>query len=240
MNRVLLNNVEHADLRVAIRGGAAFGDSVNQLPIYPSEFEEAQRAFPIIFRREDQGMQAYVLLGLDRDENLFLEHDRWTSSYVPAAQRRGPFSIGIKQDDLDEAVAGEPLVYVDLDDPRVGAEDGLAVFLEHGGNAPLLEHMTSVLRVIYEGMASAPAIYAQLEAAGLLQPISMQISLSEEDGYELPDLFAIDQAALAALAGETLEDLHRCGLLRAATMAASSLGNVQRLIDLKNRARTPA
>ena len=240
MTRVLLNNVDHADLRVAIRPGAAFGDDVNQLPIYPSEFEEAQRSFPIVFRREDDGMQAYVLLGLDRDENLFLEEDRWTSAYVPAVQRRGPFSIGIARNPTDDAGEAEPLVYIDRSDPRVGAADGLPVFLAHGGNAPLLDHMASVLRVLHEGVTSAPAVYAELEAAGLLQPVSLQISLDEESAYELPDLFAIDQAVLADLAGDALERLHRTGLLRAAMMAASSLGNIQRLIELKNRRRALA
>ncbi|HXH15954.1 MAG TPA: SapC family protein [Sphingomonas sp.] len=236
----MLNNVEHADLRVAIRPGAAFGDNVNQLPIYPSEFEEAQRAFPIVFRREEGGLQAYVLLGLDRDENLFLDDDRWTSAYVPAVQRRGPFSIGIDRSRAGDTNAGDPLIYIDCGDARVGAEDGLPVFLEHGGNAPLLDHIASVLRVLHEGVMNAPAVYAELEGAGLLQPVSMQINLSDEEGYELPDLFTIDQAALAELSGEPLERLYRSGLLRAATMAASSLGNIQRLIDLKNRKQSPA
>ena len=234
---VLLNNVEHADLRVAIRPGADYGDSVNQLPIYPSEFEEAQRSFPIVFRREERGIQAYALLGLDRDENLFLEDGRWTSDYVPAVQRRGPFSVGIDASRSDGESQGDPLVYIDLLDARVGAVDGLPVFLEHGGNAPLLDHIASVLRVLHEGVTSAPAIYAEFEDAGLLQPVDIQISLSEEDGYELPDLLTIDQSALADLSGESLEALHRSGLLRAATMAASSLGNIQYLIDRKNRKR---
>ena len=240
MTRVLLNNVEHADLRVALRSGAAFGDAVNQVPIYPSEFEEAQRAFPIVFRREEDGMQAYVLLGLDRDENLFLEGERWTSAYVPAVQRRGPFSIGIDRSEAGKADSGSPLVYVDVADPRVGADDGLPLFLERGGNAPLLDHIASVLRILHEGLTSAPFVYAEFEAAGLLQPVSVQINLSEEDGYELPDLLTIDQTALADLSGDALERLHHNGLLRAATMAASSLGNIQRLIDLKNRKRALA
>ncbi|GGE92259.1 SapC family protein [Sphingomonas prati] len=235
MNPVLVNNIDHADLHVAIRAGAEYGDSVNQMPIFPSEFEEAQRSFPIVFRRGDAGMQAFVLLGLDRDENLFLSGDRWTSAYVPAIQRRGPFSIGVARPAPGTDTPGEPMIHVDMDDPRVGGDGGLPLFLEQGGNAPLLDHMAGVLRVIYEGMESAPEIYAALEDAGLLQPISLQIAVSEEQGYELPDLMVIDQDALAALSGDTLTDLHRRGLLRAAIMAASSLGTMQQLIDLKNR-----
>ena len=240
MNPVQINNIDHANLRVSPRAGSAFGDAANQALIFPAEFEEAQREFAIIFRRRDEGLQAYALLGLDRDENLFLEDGRWTSDYVPAVQRRGPFSVGIDGSRPDGAGQGDPLVYIDCADPRVGADDGLPLFLEHGGNAPLLDHIASVLRVLHEGVTSAPAIYAEFEDAGLLQPVDIQISLSDEDGYELPDLLTIDQSALAELSGEPLETLHRSGLLRAATMAASSLGNIQHLIDRKNRNRLRA
>ena len=74
MNRVLLNNVDHADLRVIAGHGATFGDAINQALILPTEFEAAQREYPILIRKDDAGgYQAVVLLGLDRDENLFLD-----------------------------------------------------------------------------------------------------------------------------------------------------------------------
>lgn len=233
MTSVLVNNIDHAGLRVAIRTGAAHGDSVNQLPLYPSEFEEAQRSFPIVFRRTDEGIQAFALLGLDRDENLFLDGDRWTTPYIPAMQRRGPFSIGMTPPALAGDAAGEPMIHIDMDDARVGAPDGLPLFLEQGGNAPLLDHIAGVLRVLFTGVTQGPAMLAELEAAGLLQPTTLQISVTEQDRYDVPDLLMIDQDALAALAGDRLERLHETGLLRAATMAAASIGNVQRLIDLK-------
>jgi hypothetical protein len=235
MNRVLLNNVDHADLRVAIRGGLAFGDGVNQLPIFPSEFEAAQRSFPIIFRPDGDVLQAYALLGLDRDENLFLDGERWTSAYVPAFQRRGPFSIGLVPAQPGDVETGEPKIQIDMDDPRVNVPDGLPVFLEHGGNTPLLNHITDVLRTIYKGMEVGPEIYAAWQQAGLLQSITMQIDLDGERAYELADLIVVDRQAVADLSGEALERLHRQGLLEGAMFAAASLGNVQHLIELKKR-----
>lgn len=40
---VLLNNIDHAQLRVAQGYGAAFGDAVNQALVFPTEFEALQR-----------------------------------------------------------------------------------------------------------------------------------------------------------------------------------------------------
>jgi len=240
MNTVLLNNVDHADLRVAIRAGAEYGDAANQMPIFPSEFEEAQRAFPIVFRPEGDHMQAYALLGLDRDENLFLDGAGWTSAYVPAFQRRGPFSIAIGRAGPDAIEPDEPMIHVDLDDPRIGAPDGLPVFREHGGNAPLLDHAADALRTIYQGMESGPAIYTAWRDAGLLRTITLEISLDDATTYALPDLMVVDRQALADLSGTALEALHRRGLLEGAILAAVSLGNVQRLIELKTRKRAAA
>src|ERR1051326_1222422 len=100
-NRVLLNNIEHKDLRVVSRCGPAYGDAVNQMAVFPTEFEELQREFVILFRKDREGTyQAIILLGFDKDENLFLAEDRWTSRYVPAIQQRGPFSISIERREI--------------------------------------------------------------------------------------------------------------------------------------------
>lgn len=232
MNPVQINNIDHADLRVRPSAGAEFGDAVNQALVFPAEFEELQREFAIIFRRGEGGLQAYALLGLDRDENLFLSGERWTTRYVPAIHRRGPFSIGMARASADDE-PGEPMVHVDLDDPRVGADGGLPLFLAHGGNAPYLEHVSGVLRMLYQGMESAPAAYAALDEAGLLAPVTLTVDVTEDRRYTVPDVLVVGIEQLAALAGEPLERLHRSGLLRLAILAASSLGNVQELIARK-------
>lgn len=229
MTFVPLDNVDHHALTVAVRAGAAYGDHANLLPIVPHEFEEAQRELPIVFRRTADGIQAYVLTGFDPGENLFVADGRWTTRYVPAVQRRGPFALSM-------TAAGEETVAVDLDDARVGVADGLPLFRDHGGDAPYLEHVTAALHLLREGQASAHAIHADLEGAGLLRGVTLRIDLGDAGGYELTDLLTIDQAALAALSGAVLERLHGNGLLRAATMAAASLGNIERLIELKSQA----
>src|ERR1044072_4866376 len=97
--RPLLNNVDHHDLRVIVGHSAAFGDAINQALVFPTEFDAVQREYPILFRRDAaEGLQAVALLGLDRDENLFLDEAGWHARYVPAGQQRGPFPIGLRQD----------------------------------------------------------------------------------------------------------------------------------------------
>jgi hypothetical protein len=231
-NKVLLNNVDHPDLRVIAGHSARFGDCVNQVLVFPTEFEEVQREYPIFFRRDaDDALQAIALLGLDRDENLFLDQSGWRGRYVPAVLRRGPFLIGLNGGETD----GEPMIHIDLDHPRVSTTEGLPLFLPHGGNAPYLEHVAAVLRVIHAGAEATAPMFAAFEEAGLIAPISVEIQLNETRKYVLPDLFAVGGGTLAKLDAERLDRLNRAGHLGLAFYAAASLGNVSRLIDLKNR-----
>ncbi|MCB1609598.1 MAG: SapC family protein, partial [Xanthomonadales bacterium] len=50
-NHVLLNNVEHQDLRVITRRGADLGDQVMFAVTFPDEFRSIQAHFPIVFRK---------------------------------------------------------------------------------------------------------------------------------------------------------------------------------------------
>jgi len=124
-NRVLLNNVEHRDLRVVTRHSVDFGDNINQVLVFPTEFEDLQREYPILFRRDADGnYQAVALLGLDRDENLFLDGDGWQARYVPAVQRCGPFSLGLRQSPGDGAAG--PMIQVATAWTQSGGETVMA------------------------------------------------------------------------------------------------------------------
>lgn len=233
MSRIVkLNNVDHHDLKVDARHGATSGDAVNQMLILPTEFEEAQREYPIFFRRDPSGaLQPVALLGLDRDENLFLGENGWQARYVPAMQRRGPFSIGLVRGQEDVP----PVIQVDLDHPWIASGEGAPLFLPHGGNTPYLEQMAGLLGLIYQGLSAIQPMFAAFEEAGLIEPVKVEIALNDTKRYTLLDLHSIEEAKLAALDGAALERLHRAGFLRAAFNAVASLSNVRRLIELKNR-----
>ena len=226
---VPLDTIDHHDLRVAWRHGPDFGDAANQMLAVPGEFEALAREFPILFRRDDDGTwQAVVLLGLERGENLFLRDDRWPSRTIPAVQARGPFSASLNP------ATGEATIHVDLSDPRIGLEAGEPLFLPHGGNAPALQRATRSLQLIGEGMPAAQAMFAALDGAGLIEPVAITLTLANSREIALTQYHTIAAETLAALDGESLARLNRTGVLRLAFLVQSSLGNMARLIELKN------
>lgn len=228
-----LDNVDHADLRVAIRHGAAFGDAVNQLLVMPGEFEQLQRELPILFRRGgDAGgaWYAVALTGFDHGENLFLRDGAWTTRTIPAVQRRGPFTSPATVEN-----GGTAPIWIDIDDPRVGTDDGEPLFLRHGGATPYLRHIATVLETLRLGHAAAGGIYAALARHGLFKPVRIDAEIGDGLSYAIEDVFAIDGERLAALDGAALADLHATGALRIAFMASASLANIARLIERKQQ-----
>ena len=51
-NHVMLNNIQHKNLRVITRQGAEFGDNVGTVLTFPTEFADIQREYPIFFRKD--------------------------------------------------------------------------------------------------------------------------------------------------------------------------------------------
>jgi hypothetical protein len=225
-----LDNVEHAALKLRRGHGARFGEAVNQVAVFASEFAAVQREYPILFARTADGaLQGVAILGFDRDENLFIERERWDAAYIPALLRHRPFTVG--------AAGGEQAVFVDLADARVAAdrEDGDPVFKPHGGNAPALDARLEALRTLQAGAAAAAAMTALFDALGLVEPVRLQVQFSEHAGVDFDGYLAVTSEKIAALDGAALERLNSAGLLEVAVFAAASLGTMPMLVARKQR-----
>jgi hypothetical protein len=233
----LLNNVTHKDLRILTRFGEAFGDDIGMVPAYPTEYAELQREYPIFFQK-DSGTGEYrsvVLLGFGRDENLYLQGERWNAGYLPGHIARGPFLIGFQEQDVDGESRREAVIHVDLDHPRISFDEGEPVFLPQGGNSPYLEHVTTVLRGIRDGTEGGKAMYEAFDAMGLIQPITLDITFDDAHGANVTGLLGIDRERLAALDAGSLHALHRSGYLEGAYLVLASMHNLRRLMTEKQR-----
>jgi len=237
---VMLNNITHKDLRVITRYSAAFCDNVGTVMTVPTEFADLQREYPIFFRKDANTGEfiSVALLGFAKDENLFLdESGGWNAAYVPGVIARGPFLIGFQERQEGGDVQKEPVIHVDLDNPRVSSTEGEPVFLPQGGNSRYLDHIASILNGINLGLGVSKAMFAAFITADLIEPVKVEIKFNAEEQYNLLGLHTINQQKLASLDAETLHQLHRAGFLQGAFLVANSLTNVQRLIELKGRRR---
>jgi hypothetical protein len=236
---VLLNNVAHKNLRVITRQGPAFGHNVASVMTFPTEFGDVQREYPIFFRKDpDSGeFMSVALLGIAKDENLFLDESGWHASYIPGVIARGPFLIGFQEQTVDGESRREPVIHVDMDDPRVSTTEGEPVFLPHGGNTRYLERIATILKGIHEGIAVSKAMFAAFTAFDLIEPVKVEIRLNADEQLDLTGLYTLSETKLAALEGEALVQLNKAGFLQGAFLVLASLSNVSRLIDRKHARR---
>jgi hypothetical protein len=233
----MLNNIAHKDLRVIRRFGAQFGDNVASVLTFPTEYADVQREYPIFFRKDPATgeYQSVALLGFEKNENLFLQGDVWQANYVPGIIARGPFLIGFQEQQIDGDLRKEPVIHIDMEHPRVSRTEGEPVFLQQGGNSPYLDYVANVLRGIRDGLEMSKAMFAAFLELELIEPVKVEIKLSENDVYNVVGLETINQAKLSSLDGNALEKLNRAGFLQGAFLVAASLSNVQRLMAMKQR-----
>lgn len=233
---VLLNNVEHKDLKVDSSPSAKYGDNVNRSLAFSTEFGDLQKEYPILFYKDEKSkaFQAHVILGFEKDENLFLSEDGWLGNYIPAMLARGPFLIGFQNREVDGKSIKDPVIHIDMDNPRVGADGGNPVFLPFGGDTPYLEAIMQTLQIIHQGNMRDEIVYSTLDSMQLFEPVNIEISLSNIEKVNLRDYYTINQERLAELDGDSLEKLNKIGALSLIFFALSSQENFSKLIQLKN------
>lgn len=226
---VQLNNVDHRDLRVDTRRSAALGDDVMWAITFPAEFRNVQAHYPIVFGKSADGeFQPLALFGFTDRQNLFLDGERWDATYIPLTIERQPFLIGRSADEM--------LVHIDLDHPRVGSAQGEPLFLGHGGTSPYLEHASSLLNTIHQGLqGTAPFVSALLQHE-LLEPFVLDIRLDDGSDNRLSGYYTINEDRLRQLDGEAFAALGSAGHLEAVYMMLASVVRFRDLIERVNRA----
>lgn len=230
---VLLNNVDHRDLRVQVGHAADLGDGVMFAPTFPEEFRSVQAHYPIVFQRNATGgFHPLALFGLQEGSNLFLQGDRWQATYIPLSMQRQPFLIG--------ASGEERLIHIDLDHPRVRGAGGEPLFRDHGGTTEFLERIRSVLLALHDGIVATPMFIDALLRYELLESFVLDVRLDDGSDNRLAGFHTIDEARLQALGGTALEHLSRDGHLLPIYMVLASLSRFRDLIERTNRRRAPS
>ena len=226
-NPVLLNNVDHKDLRVITQRGDAWGDNLMLAVTFPAEFRTLQAHYPIVFRKSNEGaFEPVALFGFQEGENLFLRDGRWDATDLPLSVERLPFMIGVSGQEL--------MMHVDLDSPRVSSTVGEPVFLPHGGNTEFLERMNSTLLALHQGLQDIAGFTEALLQNELLESFVFDIELNDGSQNRLAGFYTINEDRLAALDGAVLERMNRAGYLAAIYFALASLSNFRALIERKN------
>jgi hypothetical protein len=143
--------------------------------------------------------------------------------------------IGFQEREVEGKKVKEPVIHIDMDNPRVGSDKGQPLFLAYGGDTPYLEKIMQTLQVIHQGAALDERLFSTIDEMELFEPVNIEISLSNIANINLRDYYTINKEKLAQLDGQNLTKLNKLGILSLVFFALVSLGNFNNLIELKNK-----
>ncbi|MCH2055617.1 MAG: SapC family protein [Thalassotalea sp.] len=237
-NHVLLNNIEHKDLKIITEKSAKFGNNKTYSTVYPFEFRHAQADYPIFFLKDNQEQfSAIALFGFEQSENLFLTNEGWQASYIPLMVEREPFLIGFQQNEQNEP---NPVIHVDMDSPRVSESEGIDVFLPHGGNSEFINRVSTILKTIHDSKQSTDLFMETVQELDLLEPFNLDIQLNDGSNNRLTGFYTINEDKLTQLSGDQLASLNKSGLLHLIYMVIASHANLTALIQKKDKLNSAA
>jgi SapC len=207
----------------------------NAIPISQTEFQPVAREYPIVFTSGDGGktFAAVAVLGITAGENLFHSHNGWERNvYVPAYARRYPFCMA--KVTLDKVEQKNRLICVEK---SVLDEDAGEALFDAGGKPT--ERWTQLERLLTEYEADLERgrdMCALLSDYGLLEPFSMQATLTKDNGggaMQLTGMHRVAEKNLDNLNAAQLKNLMRKGVLARIYMHLLSLENFARLLERK-------
>lgn len=232
-NFVLLNNIDHKNLRVIREHASQYGDNEMSAVTFPQEFRSIQNEYPIFFQKNSESGKFYpaAFFGLRQHENLFLSEKGWDAHYIPASVKRRPFLIGIQPPKPGQDTSKPNLmVYVDMDSPRLSEVEGELVFLPHGGYSPYLESVIDLLDYIQYGTQLNDSFIDALLKHELLEVVSIEVTLKNGSRNNLAGIYTINEEKLAALNTADVGSLHANGYLEYIYMVLASHSNITQLI----------
>jgi hypothetical protein len=221
---VPLSKETHRSLIVDGRASAAYGDSQRFVQVMINEFSLLVVHYPILFSKNAQTGHIYcgAMLGFDEGENLFLEEWVEREFYRPLTLQRGPF------------YARGPDLAIDLDHPCVGAEGGRPLFTEQGEPTRYLQSVIWAFQDLVPGAEQTQLFIARLLELKLIEPIDIEVELSDGTTRNCVGLYTINQAVLAKLPEELVVELFRRGYMRLIYLMIASLKQVPVLARKKN------
>jgi hypothetical protein len=235
VNRVVLNNQIHRDVRIAATRPTRENAEVNTVSVIAREFPRLLAHYPIFYAKnaETGRFEPCALLGFQPQENLFFVDGRWEAAYVPLQIQRQPFSlISRRAED-----AGRPAsldVALDLDQ-TVQSQEGERLFLEDGQPTKFLQGITSMLSALVTGTKETYAFTGRLAELSLIEPVQIDIEFVNGSETKLQGLYWIAAAALKALPAAQLAELRDREFLEWMYFQMASISHVSGLVARKNR-----
>ncbi|WP_144207642.1 SapC family protein [Shewanella donghaensis] len=242
MSNTIVNLEQHKHTKVITGHGKQFGENIHFVPVIADELRQLLLEYPCCFLKNNETGQfgLHALLGFEAGENLFLKGDSWTSSYIPMHIKRQPFMVGKLGDTNEPASKENTVLTIDMGSNRIQTTEdnqltAQALFDNDDQPSSFLKDMHQMVFTLTQGIVRTDSFIQSLVTHDLIEAVQIGVTLANGQ-QKFDGLYVINEEQLAQLAPTTLVELHGNGYLQACYLMIASMGNLQKLIHLKNMA----
>lgn len=223
-NIIPLDSQAHRSLRVHAIASAKYGDNQRFVQVIVSEFPHLVVHYPILLSKDATTGAFYcgAMLGFEEGENLFLKNGEGHEGYRPLNLQRVPFYA-----------YGSDLA-IDLDHPRVTADEGELLFNVQGGPTRYLQSIATTFGELKPGIEMTKRFIDTLMELKLVEPVDFEMEFDDGSARVVTGLYTISQDALRDLPDATVVELFRRGYFKPIYLMIASLKQVQVLAQRKN------
>lgn len=220
----------HAGFRIKPMNSFEFAAEFDIVSLLVNEFTRAAAYYPIVFLQHEGVFRPYVLTGINKGENLYVDaNGRWQVQYIPAMVRRTPFILGKSSDNNTLAVC------LDEASPLVSASEGLPLYDVQGNPAKLVEDVRKFLGELNQFVELTKQFCERLEGLGLLSSIEVGYKLDNGEEKRMSGCFSVDERKLNELSDEQYLKLRKSGDLPLIYAQLLSLTQTDRLVQFKKQ-----
>jgi SapC len=233
MHLVELSRQEHSELKIDPDVAEASAARQHLIPIVASEFRKAATQYPIVFAKspETGRFGAYVLNGLEPEENLFWSGTKMDVAYVPLNIRRRPFFVGMAD---TASGANDNVLCIDVESSCITASGQKSIVDADGSDSLYLKKILSIVGELLHGQKQTTSLINTALSLDLLCPIVLDIVLEDRKPLHVEGLYSIDEDRFRSLDKDNVERLWNEGLMDLIYSVIISTGQISNLIRLRN------
>ena len=231
MHLVELSRAEHSELKMNPDLAEASAARQHLIPIVAGEFRKAAIQYPIVFAKnpETGRFGAFVLNGLEPEENLFWSGTKLDVAYVPLNIRRGPFFVG-----TGDTSSGANVLCIDIESSCLTTSGQKSIVDADGSDSLYLKEILSIVGKLVDGQKRTSSFINTALSLDLLCPIVLDIVLEDGKPLHVEGLYSIDEDHFRSLDKDKVERLWNEGLMELIYSVIVSTGQIANLIRLRN------
>jgi len=195
------------------------------------ELAKAMMVYPIAFIQSDRTFSPIAILGIKKDENLFVDDDgEWLYGYIPVLFRTYPVIL-IPQSDGKSGIG-----FIDDSDLIGDNKDMFPFFSKDGDISNELNEIVDKGKISYSSRFDSFKIGEALAKYELCEEWPLSAKLNDIK-VDVTGLWRINQKALKNLDGEALSELNKLNALTVIYSQLLSMQNLQffqKLITYRN------